>query len=114
MALSFDDRMLGEKVDNYCSSDDESNEADSGDEACEKPSQAANPAIEAPSNFQNYSGHSANTGPKGVLNDYEAFQKMERRKARETEKLKVELAKKCTLACRTVRDDAAAAKLDEK
>ncbi|BHF60512.1 hypothetical protein SprV_0100347700 [Sparganum proliferum] len=31
MALSFDDRLLGEKVDNYCSSSDEQDDSEDGE-----------------------------------------------------------------------------------
>ena len=58
MALSLDDRLLGEKVDYYCSSsEDEHDDGDSGDEK-EKAVGPQEPV--EPPQLEKYSGHSTN------------------------------------------------------
>uniref|UniRef100_A0A1I8J2J8 Phosducin domain-containing protein n=1 Tax=Macrostomum lignano TaxID=282301 RepID=A0A1I8J2J8_9PLAT len=72
MALSLDDRLLGEKVHNYCSSSSGSDdEGDSGDEAGDErehkvQQQQPQQQLEEPREWR---GAATNTGPKGVIDD---------------------------------------------
>ena len=75
MALSFDDRILGEKTHYYCSSSEDEEDAQSNGSADEEdysnrvgpfpPNdiEDANP----PTSTYSYSGHCKNTGPKVLI-----------------------------------------------
>ena len=72
---TLDDKLLGEKVHNYCSSsegednDDDDARGGGGDGG---PAPPSNAAPTAPPQGRKY-----NTGPKGVLADYKHFKEME-------------------------------------
>ncbi|KAL7063201.1 hypothetical protein AAHC03_0630 [Spirometra sp. Aus1] len=99
MALSFDDRLLGEKVDNYCSSSDEQDDSEDGESfttervPCDRPNVSCAPP------------RSAQTGPKGVIEDYNRFQKLQAENRRQKELAVLQLAEKCTLTCRPYSED---------
>lgn len=59
MALSLDDRLLGEKVDNYCSSDEGERDNDSGDDEPRSHEQAQPSFIPEP-DIKEYQGFSTN------------------------------------------------------
>ncbi|VDM36170.1 unnamed protein product [Hydatigera taeniaeformis] len=104
MSLSFDDRILGEKVDNYCSSSDEADSDESNDEEVSK-----GVPVAVASRFSDTLSHQvAQTGPKGVIADYKQY----RRLRDEQEKLKIEtasrIARKCALTSRPYSADQSA------
>lgn len=103
MALSADDRILGEKVHNYCSSsegeDEDDKEEDSG------PSKTAQRNPSAPGFKPSSNGHVTNTGPKGVLNDWRKFKQLESEMREEKEAERAALTKKLSLTCRSHLDD---------
>ncbi|ELU15987.1 hypothetical protein CAPTEDRAFT_171124 [Capitella teleta] len=104
MALSLDDRLLGEKVHNYCSSsEDEGGEDDSGDERGASAPKA--PTFIPEPEINNYPGYSTNTGPKGVLQDWRRFKQLETEKREEQEIERMELAKKLSVSCRSQSDE---------
>ncbi|KAG5451195.1 Phosducin-like protein [Clonorchis sinensis] len=98
MSLSFDDRLLGEKVNNYCSSSEDEGEDGEGDE---EPSSQVLPEPGASSIPQpDFSNH-PQTGPKGVLSDYKQYKALERLKEAQKEQELIEAAKKNTLTSQT-------------
>lgn len=107
MALSFDDRILGEKVDYYCSS--------SEDEGCNFGVKKDGDGIEEipPSNYSNYSGSAANTGPKGVIEDWRRYKQLEAEQREEQNAERIRLAQKLSLTCRTTEEDEAAKEIEE-
>ncbi|KAE8739690.1 hypothetical protein FOCC_FOCC014784 [Frankliniella occidentalis] len=102
---TFEDKILGEKLHCYCSSsEDENDKAESGDEesntgASGKQSPPSLPQPEA------WSGSSTNTGPKGVIKDWQRFKQLETEKRAEQEREKLELLKKLSLTCQTALDE---------
>lgn len=105
---TLEDKILGNKLHNYCSSS-ESGE-DSGDEGPSEESGAASldkggceaPSLPEPSKWD---GVSTNTGPKGVLKDWQRFKQLETEKRREQEEERLALMKKLSLTCRSTLDD---------
>ncbi|KAH8869895.1 Phosducin-like protein [Schistosoma japonicum] len=100
MALSFDDKVLGEKVHNYCSSSEDEHSAGSGDEnepvtntlECLKPPNLSHPGY-------------PQTGPKGVVADYKHFKKLQSERDAEEEQKIIEYAKQHSLSCRPYSED---------
>ena len=68
MSLGLDDKLLGEKVHNYCSSSEDEGEEDSdlGDEDEQKPVSKPPTFIPEPQ-LNNYSGHCTNVSTISVL-----------------------------------------------
>ncbi|CAH8584862.1 unnamed protein product [Schistosoma rodhaini] len=98
MALSFDDKLLGEKVHNYCSSSE--GEEDSGESG-----RVSNPSAIVPESLKPPRLGSPQTGPKGVVADYKRFKKLESRRNAEKERKVVEYAKQHSLSCRPYSED---------
>ncbi|XP_049874658.1 phosducin-like protein [Pectinophora gossypiella] len=113
---TLDDKILGEKLHNYCSSSEDEGGSDyedsrSGDEEGNPPSSNIPKAEPAPLN--NWSGTASNTGPKGVIEDWRRFKQLEAENRREQEKERVALAKKLTMTVKTEREEAEAKQIEE-
>jgi hypothetical protein len=122
---TLDDKLLGEKIQNYCSSsEDEGGDSDNG----EPDSRGAKgdgggasklkftPAVAqdcSTTNSSTWTGSSANTGPKGVIKDWQRFKQLENEKRNEQERERVELMKKLSLSARTSAEDDKAKEQDE-
>ncbi|KAL8621321.1 hypothetical protein ACOMHN_053343 [Nucella lapillus] len=115
MAVSLDDKLLGEKAHYYCSSsEDEGDDKDDSDsEDGDQKQQAAAPPVEPPT-VGPYSGTCTNTGPKGVVKDWREFKRLETEKKQEQEQERQALGKKLTLSCRSHLNDEEEGKEDEK
>ena len=93
---TLDDKLLGEKVHNYCSSSEgEDNDDDEGKGGggggggeVENGGTVSLPPPVPPQ------GRKYNTGPKGVLEDYKHFKEMEAQKRREKQENDRKIAKK--------------------
>ena len=88
-----DDKLLGEKLHYYCSS--------SEDEA--EDNEPAGQDSVAP--VSSDGGAAMNTGPKGVIKDWQRYKQLEREERAEQEAEKLALAKRLALTCRTDRED---------
>ena len=112
---TLDDKLMGEKLHYYCSS---SSESEGEDEDGEKLTAPAEPA--APNGSCQWDGTSCNvtrhfikiqkqlfniflfqTGPKGVLKDYQRFKQLEHEKREEQKEELAKLARKFSITCRT-------------
>ena len=91
---TMDDKLLGEKLHYYCSS--------SEDEADEKPPTVTK---DPPPPVTQWDGSASNTGPKGVIKDWQRYKQLETEKREEHDREKVELAKKLSMTCRTAAED---------
>ncbi|KAL3875736.1 hypothetical protein ACJMK2_033657 [Sinanodonta woodiana] len=105
MALSLDDKLLGEKTHYYCSSSE-----DEGDDVKDEMGKLQNEGNKTPSmiheaELKEYEGHCTNTGPKGVINDWREYKRLETEKRVEQEKERQALAKKLQITCRSHLDD---------
>lgn len=94
---TLDDKLLGEKLHYYCSSSE-----DEEDGGVQPPPGPASSAAVRPRD-----GGSANTGPKGVLKDWQRFKQLESERREEAELERLALAKKLSLSCQTEREEAA-------
>ena len=75
---TLDDKLLGEKLHYYCSSSED--EAGSDDENDTKSGSRSGQASGSSATFtpsQPWDGSSANTGPKGVLKDWQRYKQLE-------------------------------------
>lgn len=106
---TLEDKILGNKQHNYCSSSESGEE--SGDEGAEEFSGAAsldkgllhsNKIMPEPSKWD---GVSTNTGPKGVLKDWQRFKQLEIEKRQEQETERLALMKKLSITCKSALDD---------
>lgn len=113
---TLEDKILGNKLQNYCSSsegegsDDE--DSHSGGEGAGN-IKACSARAEAPPPVNNWNGSATNTGPKGVLEDWRRFKQLEAENREELAKERVALAKKLTLTVKTEREEEEAKKVDE-
>ncbi|XP_037092328.1 phosducin-like protein isoform X2 [Pollicipes pollicipes] len=104
---TLDDKLLGEKLQYYCSSSEDEG-ADSADEGAgsgdEGAPAAAEPAAPPPPGDA-WAGSSTNTGPKGVIKDWQRFKQLEAEKRAAQSLEKMQLAKKLTMTCRSHLED---------
>ena len=98
---TLDDKLLGEKLHYYCSS--------SEDEGEDKESTARESVPPVTSD----GGASINTGPKGVIKDWQRYKQLEREERAEQEAEKLALAKRLALTCRTDKEDQEAKEREE-
>jgi len=100
---TLEDKILGEKLHCYCSSSESDGEKsdDEKDEAgaSSKDSQAALPD---PAKWE---GTSTNTGPKGVIKDWQRFKQLETERRKEQDRERVALMKKLAITCKSAGDE---------
>ncbi|CAD7080927.1 unnamed protein product [Hermetia illucens] len=106
---TLEDKILGEKLEYYCSSSEGEDNADSdSEESAGKSSQvkqvSAAPTID-PSKVTQWNGNAQNTGPKGVVQDWQLFKQLEAQQREENERQRIELAKKCSMTANSARED---------
>lgn len=97
---TLEDKILGEKSQYYCSSSEESD----NDQDDEKNGPNSIPKeIEDTSHLDvnKWEGTSTNTGPKGVLSDWQKYKQLEHEKRNEEQREQIEMMKKLTLTVRT-------------
>lgn len=115
--VTLDDRLLGEKLQNYCSSssedEDENDDKGSDDGKREKSTTKFIPESELKA-ASSSSGFTENTGPKGVIEDWRRFKQLETEKREEQEKEKKTLIKKLTMTCRSYLDEEEAKKKEQE
>lgn len=103
---TLEDKILGEKLHNYCSSSEESDNENSNSESEEGRKQTA-PTEEAapPLEPNKWEGTSTNTGPKGVIKDWQRYKQLEHERREEDEREKIALMKKLTLTVQSALDE---------
>lgn len=97
---TLEDKILGEKLHNYCSSSEDSENSDSETER--KPKEDAPSALPEPNKWE---GTSTNTGPKGVIKDWQRFKQLENEKREEDDRERVALMKKLTLTVQSALEE---------
>lgn len=103
---TLEDKILGNPIHNYCSSS--SSEDESEDENSDNKIKSNKAATEenAPlPEVNSWSGTSSNTGPKGVIQDWQRYKQLEQEKRFQNEKEKNELMKKLTLTVQSALDE---------
>uniref|UniRef100_A0A2A4J3S7 Phosducin domain-containing protein n=1 Tax=Heliothis virescens TaxID=7102 RepID=A0A2A4J3S7_HELVI len=112
---TLEDKILGEKLQNYCSSSEDEGESDddrSGDEEGE-PAKTQVATNAEPPPINNWTGQASNTGPKGVLEDWRRFKQLEAENRAELAKERIALAKKLTLTVKPEREEAKDKQIEE-
>lgn len=105
MALSsLDDRLLGEKVNNYCSSSEDEDEQNSNSEEETTKKVAVKPPRFIRSN-SSADGRTAQTGPKGVIEDWRRFKQLETEKREKDQQEKNQLCKKLAMTCKSFKEE---------
>lgn len=109
---------MGEKLEYYCSSSE--GEEDNGDDSGEKESKTGAPGslsldqAPPPPLSQSMTYRTAtNTGPKGVVQDWQMYKQLEAQKREENEKQRLELIKKLSLSAATSAEDEARKREEE-
>lgn len=106
---TLEDKLLGEKLEYYCSSSEgeDNNEEDDDDKGKSKAELKLDDAdLVAPTPSECYRNQSStNTGPKGVVKDWQRFKQLQAEKREESEKLRLEMAKKLTMTTATAKED---------
>ncbi|XP_065171997.1 phosducin-like protein [Atheta coriaria] len=103
---TLEDKILGEKQHNYCSSSEESADDNSDDEGSDR--KPSGNSQEAPSELpepNKWEGTSTNTGPKGVIKDWQRFKQLETEKRVDDERERAELYKKLSMTVRSALDE---------
>lgn len=103
---TLEDKILGEKQEYYCSSsEDEENDSGDSDKDNDKKASCANDEASATYEVNKWDGTSSNTGPKGVINDWQRFKQLETEKREQQEKERIQLMKKLSLTCQSALDE---------
>lgn len=114
---TLEDKLMGEKLQYYCSSDEgEPEDEDTSKAAVSKqgPQGFVDPDVCPPQPSTGYRGQgSTNTGPKGVVEDWQKFKKLQAERREESERQRIELAKKLTMTTTTAREDEERKQQDE-
>nr|XP_003706905.1 PREDICTED: phosducin-like protein isoform X1 [Megachile rotundata]XP_012149260.1 PREDICTED: phosducin-like protein isoform X1 [Megachile rotundata]XP_012149261.1 PREDICTED: phosducin-like protein isoform X1 [Megachile rotundata]XP_012149262.1 PREDICTED: phosducin-like protein isoform X1 [Megachile rotundata]XP_012149263.1 PREDICTED: phosducin-like protein isoform X1 [Megachile rotundata]XP_012149264.1 PREDICTED: phosducin-like protein isoform X1 [Megachile rotundata]XP_012149265.1 PREDICTE len=104
---TLEDKILGEKLHYYCSSSSEDEENDSVDSDKdvddERYQRVITDTIEP--SFSEWDGTSRNTGPKGVIKDWQRYKQLQVEKREEEAKEQLELINKLILTCRSSLDE---------
>lgn len=98
---TLDDKLLGEKLHYYCSSSEDEGEDKEPSEQCPAPPISSD------------GGGASNTGPKGVIKDWQRYKQLEREERADQEAEKRALVKRLALTCRTDKEDQEAKKREE-
>lgn len=100
---TLEDKLLGEKTEYYCSSSESEGEEESGDEK-----ETGRNVVEVPDGpppiETSDSGVSTNTGPKGVIKDWQKFKQLEIEQREERERERLALIQKLSMTCRSELD----------
>jgi len=99
---TLDDKLLGEKLQNYCSSSSEDEEEKDDNEGGSRgtATETKAPKFIPETEVEKWSGNSQNTGPKGVIKDWQRYKQLENQKSADSERERKELIKKLSLTCR--------------
>ncbi|CAF0747205.1 unnamed protein product [Didymodactylos carnosus] len=106
--VTLDDRILGEKLQNYCSSSSEDEDDSPSKSDDEKQTNCRGSKFIPDAELESYrsqSNFTENTGPKGVIKDWQRFKQLETENRNNQEKEKAELIKKLSLSCRSHLDE---------
>ncbi|KYN04742.1 PREDICTED: phosducin-like protein [Cyphomyrmex costatus] len=104
---TLEDKILGEKLHYYCSSssEDEGNDSGDSDKECNDIKYIDDTAQYIIPSYSKWDGTSSNTGPKGVIKDWQRYKQLEAEKRESQEKEKLQLINKLSLTCRSALDE---------
>lgn len=118
---TLEDKILGDhKRENYCSSSEDEDGFDDaldGNENNEVNGQLTSASIANNTHYTSevdtWSGSATNTGPKGVIRDWQRFKQLENERNHASKQEQLELLKKLSITAKTKEEDAVQAKQDE-
>lgn len=117
---TLEDKILGDdKRENYCSSSEDEDGFDDAldgsqdDREAVASGQLAKQQTHFAHEADEWSGSATNTGPKGVIKDWQRYKQLETEKNAERESERLELMKKLSITARTAAEDAQRAEQDE-
>ncbi|KAJ8928671.1 hypothetical protein NQ314_018765 [Rhamnusium bicolor] len=103
---TLEDKILGEKLHNYCSSSEESDNENSNSDSENTTKQiSSTEEVASHPEISKWEGTSSNTGPKGVIKDWQRYKQLENERRKEDEREKLELMKKLTLTVQSALDE---------
>jgi len=104
---TLEDKVLGEKLHYYCSSssEDEGNDSGDSDKECDTVKCTEDTVQYVTPSYSEWNGISSNTGPKGVIKDWQQYKQLEAEKRESQEKERLQLIKKLSLTCRSALDE---------
>uniref|UniRef100_A0A8D8M4R4 Phosducin-like protein n=1 Tax=Cacopsylla melanoneura TaxID=428564 RepID=A0A8D8M4R4_9HEMI len=104
---TLEDKILGDPRENYCSSSEESGHEDSDiDEGSDEGAMGPADPTPAPPPVKEWNGTASNTGPKGVLNDWEQFKAYESQARRDKDERRAIQMSKLALTCASAEEEA--------
>jgi len=104
---TLEGKLLGEKAHCYCSSSEsegEKSDDDSGKEIRTSAVIKETDAVPRPDPYK-WEGSSTNTGPKGVMKDWQRFKQLETEKRAEQDKERQALIQKLSLTCKSALEE---------
>uniref|UniRef100_A0A0K8TME4 Putative conserved phosducin-like protein n=1 Tax=Tabanus bromius TaxID=304241 RepID=A0A0K8TME4_TABBR len=102
---TLEDKILGEKLEYYCSSSEDEGDEDGNGNDRNSGAQGGAASAGLSTEKAHWSGTSQNTGPKGVIEDWQKYKQMESEQRMENERSKIELMKKLSITAKTARED---------
>ncbi|XP_068912169.1 phosducin-like protein isoform X2 [Tenebrio molitor] len=102
---TLEDKILGDKLHNYCSSSSSEDSDDDSDPEEQNNKKQTSSEEASVSEINKWEGTSTNTGPKGVIKDWQRYKQLENEKRNEDEIAKIELMKKLTLTVQSALDE---------
>nr|CAD7576060.1 unnamed protein product [Timema californicum] len=103
---TLEDKILGETDHCYCSSSESDGEDSAEGETKGATASATKQTSDvSPPDPYKWEGSSTNTGPKGVVNDWQRFKQLEVERRAEQEKERIALISKLSLTCKSVLDE---------
>lgn len=117
---TLEDKILGEKLEYYCSSSEGESDCEEGEGSASKKGGDSKLQFVPEDKIKeqsHWSGSAANTGPKGVIRDWQRYKQLETEQRNHQELEKLELIKKLSITSRTNKEDEEAKKqqqLDEE
>lgn len=100
---TLEDKLLGEKAHCYCSSSESEGEKSDDEDSVKEVIKEAE-SVPPPDPYK-WEGSSTNTGPKGVMKDWQRFKQLEIKKRAEQEKERQALIKKLSLTCKSAMEE---------
>ncbi|PSN42731.1 Phosducin-like protein [Blattella germanica] len=104
---TLEDKLLGEKAHCYCSSSESEGEKSDDEDSVKEEAKSSVREAESvpPPDPYKWEGASTNTGPKGVMKDWQRYKQLETEKRAEQEKERQALFQKLSLTCRSALDE---------
>lgn len=109
---TLDDKLLGEKTHYYCDSSDDEDGGKGSSTVQAPPSDDFRGTSKIRSDFSRKWDNSVNTGPKGVIKDFQRYKQFENEQRESQDAEKLALMKKLSLSCRSYIDEKVEQKLN--